>query len=66
MATVERVVHTYEDYAMIHDVDTDVPQTPIYSIVRMSDDNADDIEYRKKQQVDYLALMKMTPTRLVF
>ena len=66
MATVERVVHIYEYYTRIHDVDTEVPQRPIYFIVRMSDDNADDIEYRKKQQVDYLALMKMTPTRLVF
>ena len=66
MATVEQVVHIYEDYAMIHDVDHDVPQTPIYSIVRMSGDNSDDIEYCKKGQVDYPALMRMTTTRLVF
>ena len=65
MATVERVVHVYEDYAMIHEVDTVMPQTPIYSIVRMRND-AEDVEYRKKRQTDYLALMKMTPTRLVF
>ena len=66
MATVERVVHIYEDYAIIHDVETDVPQTPIYSNVRKSDDNPDDTEYRKKRHVDYLVLMKVAPTRLVF
>ena len=66
MATVERVVHIYEDYAMIHEVDTVMPQTPIYSIVRMSNDDAKAVEYCKKRQIDYLALMKMTPTRLVF
>ena len=66
MATVERVIHVYEDDAMIHDVDTVMPQTPIYSIVRMRNDDAEDVEYRKKRQTDYLALMKMTPTRLVF
>ena len=52
IATVEslRVVHIYKDYAMIHDVDTDLPQTPIYSIVKMSNGNADDIEYHQNDR----------------
>jgi hypothetical protein len=66
IATVERVVHVYEDYAMIHEVDAVMPQTPIYSIVRMRNADAEDDEYHKKRQTEYLALMKMTPTRLVF
>ena len=66
MATVERVVHVYEDYAMIHEVDVVMPQTPMYSIVRMRNADVEDDEYHKKRQNDYLALMKMTPTRLVF
>ena len=51
---------------MIHEVDAVMPQTPMHSIVRMRNADVEDDECHKKRQTDYLALMKMTPTRLVF
>ena len=66
IARTERIVHIYADYAMLHEVDVEVPQTPKYSIVRMSDGIAEFSEYRKKRLANYVALMRMTPTRLVF
>ena len=66
IARTERIVHIYADYAMLHEVDVEVPQTPNYSIVRMSDAIAEFSDYRKKRLTNYVALMRMTPTRLVF
>ena len=68
IARTEQIVHIYADYAMLHEVDVEVPQTPKYCscIVRMSGGITEFSEYRKKRQVNYIALMSMTPTRLVF
>ena len=49
MARTEQIVHIYDDYATLHEIDMEVPQTPKYSIVRMSCDIGEFSEDRKKQ-----------------
>ena len=65
IASTAQIVHIYADYAMLHEVDVEVPQTPKSSIIRMSGGITEFSEYRKKRQVNCIALMRMTPTRLV-
>ena len=51
---------------MIHKVDTVMPQTPIYSIVRMSNDDAKDVEYCKKRQIEHLYVDEDDPDQTCF
>ena len=66
MGNVLSIVHVYEDYAMLHDVTTEMPETPMFSIVKVRPGCAGAEEEDEKRLAKSLYLRRMTPTRLVF
>ena len=66
MGNVLSIVHVYEDYAMLHDVTLEMPESPMYSIVKVRPGCAGADEEDEKRLAKSLYLRRMTPTRLVF
>ena len=66
MGNVLSIVHVYEDYAMLHDVTAEMPETPMFSLVKVRPSYFGEDEDVEKRLAKSLSLRRMTPTKLVF
>ena len=66
MGNVLSIVHVYEDYAMLHDVTLEMPETPTSLIVKVRPGCAGADEEDKKLLAKLFYLRRMTQTKLIF
>ena len=66
MENVLSIVHVYEDYAMMHDVTAEMPESPMFSLVKIRPSYFGEDEDVEKRLAKSLSLRRMTPTKLVF
>ena len=66
MGNVLSIVHVYEDYAMLHDVTAEMPETPMFSLVKVRPSYFGEDEDVEKRLAKSLSLRRMKPTKLVF
>ena len=66
MGNVLSIVHVYEDYAMMHEVTAEMPETPMFSLVKVRPIYFGEDEVVEKRLAKSLSLRRMTPTKLVF
>ena len=66
MGNVLSIVHVYEDYAMMHEVTAEMPEMPMFSLVKVRPIYFSEDEVVEKRLAKSLSLRRMTPTKLVF
>ena len=60
------IVLFYKDYAMKHNVTAEMPETPMFSLVKVRPSYFGEDEDVEKRLAKSLSLRRITPTKLVF